>query len=542
MTEPVRIVRADSEGERVAAEWLRGGGIAVVPTDTVYGLAARPADADAVQAVYRVKGRPEGMHLPVLAASVAQVRALGVAFTPGAEALARRWWPGPLTLAFGFAPRLDRPAWLDGRAEVAVRIPDHDFLRALLERTGVLVVTSANPHGAPTPRTAARRGGRSRLLGRPGGRWWGAARRPLDVGERQRTRGVRRARRRTPADRHRGRPPGGPVSRTLLAIETSCDETAAAVVDETLSVRSSVVASQIDLHAAFGGVVPELASRAHLETVTPIVERALHEAGVSGEDLTAVAVTSGPGLVGALLVGIATAKALALGWGIPVVGVNHLEGHLASVYLADPEVPFPQLALLVSGGHCMLTRCTEPGRYELLGETVDDSIGEAYDKVARFLGLGYPGGPVLDRLAAAGEDVLAFPRPMLAEGYAFSFSGLKTAVVNHVRADPGFSETEVAASFVAACMDVLIAKLRRALQEFGDPALAIVGGVAASPILRARAQVLADEFGARLLIPPHAMATDNAAMIGVAGWHKLEVSGASAPSFGPEPDLRLQFS
>jgi tRNA N6-adenosine threonylcarbamoyltransferase len=332
------------------------------------------------------------------------------------------------------------------------------------------------------------------------------------------------------------------VSRTLLAIETSCDETAAAVVDETLSVRSSVVASQIDLHAAFGGVVPELASRAHLETVTPIVERALHEAGVSGQDLTAVAVTSGPGLVGALLVGIATAKALALGWGIPVVGVNHLEGHLASVYLADPEVPFPQIALLVSGGHCMLTRCTEPGRYELLGETVDDSIGEAYDKVARFLGLGYPGGPVLDRLAATGEDVLGFPRPMLAEGYAFSFSGLKTAVVNHVRADPGFSETDVAASFVAACMDVLVAKVRRALQEFGDPAVAIVGGVAASPILRARAQVLADEFGARLLIPPHAMATDNAAMIGVAGWHKLEASGASASSFGPEPDLRLQFA
>jgi len=150
----VRVVRADSEGERIAADWLRGGGVAVLPTDTVYGLAARPADGDAVQAVYRMKGRPEGMHLPVLAASVAHVRALGVAFTPGAETLARHWWPGPLTLAFGFAPQLDRPAWLDGRAEVAVRIPDHDFLRALLERTGVLVVTSANPHGAPTPRTA----------------------------------------------------------------------------------------------------------------------------------------------------------------------------------------------------------------------------------------------------------------------------------------------------------------------------------------------------------------------------------------------------
>ena len=260
------------------------------------------------------------------------------------------------------------------------------------------------------------------------------------------------------------------MTKALLALETSCDETAAAVVDDGLVVRSSVVASQIDLHAEFGGVVPELASRAHVETISPIVARALDEAGVAGPDLAGVAVTAGPGLVGALLVGIATAKALALGWGVPVVAVNHLEGHLASVYLADRDVPFPQVALLVSGGHCMLTRATRPGHYELLGETVDDSIGEAYDKVARFLGLGYPGGPVLDRLAAEGEDVLGFPRPMLGEGYAFSFSGLKTAVVNHVRADPGFSERDVAASFVAACMDVLCAKLRRALEEFGDPA------------------------------------------------------------------------
>jgi N6-L-threonylcarbamoyladenine synthase len=198
------------------------------------------------------------------------------------------------------------------------------------------------------------------------------------------------------------------------------------------------VASQVELHADFGGVVPELASRAHTETITPIVACALEEAGVAGPDLDAVAVTSGPGLVGALLVGIATAKALGLGWGVPVVGVNHLEGHLASVYLADREVPFPQTALLVSGGHCMLTRATAPGRYELLGETVDDSIGEAYDKVARFLGLGYPGGPVMDRLAAGEEDRLGFPRPMLGDGYAFSFSGLKTAVVNYVRSDPHF--------------------------------------------------------------------------------------------------------
>ena len=328
----------------------------------------------------------------------------------------------------------------------------------------------------------------------------------------------------------------------LLAIETSCDETAAAVVEEDGTVRSSVVASQTDLHAGFGGVVPELASRAHIELISSVVGRALDEAAVTRVDLEALAVTSGPGLVGALLVGIAYAKALALGWGIPVVEVNHLEAHLASVYLADGDVPFPQTALLVSGGHCLLTRSTALGRYELLGETADDSIGEAYDKVARFLGLGYPGGPVLDRLAAGAADVIRFPRPMLSEGYAFSFSGLKTAVVNHVRANPGVPVEDVAASFVAACMDVLCAKLRRALEEFGDPAVAIVGGVAASPILRVRAQALADEFGTRLLIPPQSMATDNAAMIGVAGWHRLSTVGPSNPAFGPQPDLRLRFA
>jgi N6-L-threonylcarbamoyladenine synthase len=332
------------------------------------------------------------------------------------------------------------------------------------------------------------------------------------------------------------------VSANLLAIETSCDETAAAVISETYEVRSSVVASQIDLHAAFGGVVPELASRAHVELITPIVEQALAEAGVSGRQLSAVAVTSGPGLVGALLVGMATAKSLAIGWGVPVISVNHLEGHLASVFLATGEVPFPQTALLVSGGHCMLTRATSQGVHQLLGETVDDSIGEAYDKVARYLGLGYPGGPVLDRLAATGNDVLGFPRPMLSDGYEFSFSGLKTAVVNYVRKEPDFVVGDVAASFVAACMDVLCAKMRRALEQFGDPALAIVGGVAASPILRDRARALADEFSSQLLIPPQSLATDNAAMIGIAGWQKLAVEGASKMDFGPEPDLHLTFS
>ena len=329
------------------------------------------------------------------------------------------------------------------------------------------------------------------------------------------------------------------MSGLILAIETSCDETAAAVIDDSLAVRSSVVASQIALHAPFGGVVPELASRSHVELVSSIVAQALAEADVSGADLSAVAVTSGPGLVGALLVGIATAKALALGWGVPVVSVNHLEGHLASVYLAHRDVPFPHVALLVSGGHCMLTRTSGPGTFTLLGETVDDSIGEAYDKIARYLGLGYPGGPVLDRLAGSGVDNLAFPRPMLQEGYDFSFSGLKTAVVNYVRAAPDFVMEDVAASFVAACMDVLCTKIRRALEEFGDGAVAVVGGVAASPILRQRAQAVADEFGATLLIPPQSLATDNAAMIGIAGWQAFNLHGGSDPRFGPQPDLRL---
>jgi N6-L-threonylcarbamoyladenine synthase len=332
------------------------------------------------------------------------------------------------------------------------------------------------------------------------------------------------------------------VSGVLLAIETSCDETAAAVISDTYEVRSSVVASQIDLHAAFGGVVPELASRAHVEVITAIVDQALSEAGVRGVDLSAIAVTTGPGLVGALLVGIATAKSLALAWGLPVLGVNHLEGHLASVFLSGDDVPFPQTALLVSGGHCMLTRSRRVGQHELLGETADDSIGEAYDKVARFLGLGYPGGPVLDRLAGSGQDVLSFPRPMLGDGYTFSFSGLKTAVVNYVRSEPDFVVEDVAASFVAACMDVLCTKIERALAEFGDPAVAIVGGVAASPVLRTRAQAVADAYGARLLIPPPALATDNAAMIGIAGWQKLAASGPSDLRFGPQPDLRLAFS
>ncbi len=325
------------------------------------------------------------------------------------------------------------------------------------------------------------------------------------------------------------------MTRALLAIETSCDETAAAVVTDRLQALSSVVSSQVELHARFGGVVPEIASRAHVRLVGPIVSQALDEARVTAGELSAVAVTRGPGLVGALLVGISAAKALAMGLGLPIVAVNHLEGHLASVAMDEPDMAFPQLALLVSGGHCILARSPSPGVYERLGQTKDDSVGEAYDKVGRLLGLGYPGGPAIDRLAASGEDSLGFPRPMLREGYDFSFSGLKTAVANYVRANPTLVVEDVAASFAAACMDVRCAKLSRALEEFKDPVVSVVGGVAASPILRSRAAELAKDAGARLLLPSQRLATDNAAMIGIAAWQLLDRRGGLGDrfDFGP---------
>ena len=223
----------------------------------------------------------------------------------------------------------------------------------------------------------------------------------------------------------------------VLGIETSCDETAAALVMGGRDVVSSVVSSQVDLHAAYGGVVPEIASRAHLELLNPVVAAAIVEAGVSESRIDAVACTVGPGLIGALLVGVAGAKALALTWGVPFVGVNHLEAHLYAAFLDEPDLELPFVALLVSGGHTMLIEMVDHGTYRLLGQTIDDAAGEAFDKVARFLGLGYPGGPAIDRVAVHGDpEAVAFPRAMLHDGLDFSFSGLKTAVVNHVRAHP----------------------------------------------------------------------------------------------------------
>jgi N6-L-threonylcarbamoyladenine synthase len=325
----------------------------------------------------------------------------------------------------------------------------------------------------------------------------------------------------------------------LLGIETSCDETAAALVMGGRDILSTVVSSQIDLHAVYGGVVPEIASRAHLELLPSVVAEAIVEAGVQEERVDAVAATVGPGLVGALLVGVAAAKALALAWDVPFVAVNHLEAHLYASFLEAPELPMPTVVLLVSGGHTLLVEMSGPGDYRLLGQTIDDAAGEAFDKVARYLGLGYPGGPAIDRIAAEGDpEAIAFPRAV-PHGLDLSFSGLKTAVVNHVRANPGVATADVAASFQRAVVDVLVTKARRAAQEVGARAIAIGGGVAANSELRTAVSAACKEDGLDCFLPSPAMCTDNAAMIAAAGWHRLRQDGPSSLDTGAIPNLKL---
>ena len=330
--------------------------------------------------------------------------------------------------------------------------------------------------------------------------------------------------------------------RLILGIETSCDETAAAVVDEDLRVLSSVVESSIDVHRAFGGVVPELAGRAHVATLGPVVARALEGAGRDVRDpgVVAVAVTSGPGLVGSLLVGLSAAKAYSLVWGVPLVGVNHLEGHLFAPLLERPDLTWPLLTLLVSGGHSIFVLQSGPGEYRVLGETIDDAAGEAYDKVARYLGLGYPGGPEIDRLAALGDPhALRLPVSMTGEGYDVSFSGLKSALVRAADTHREVPLADVAASFQGAVVEQLTRKLRAALEAFPVAGVALAGGVAANSALRASVAALAEEFSVASYLPSLAMCTDNAAMIAAAGWHRLAAHGASDLSLSADPNWVL---
>jgi N6-L-threonylcarbamoyladenine synthase len=326
----------------------------------------------------------------------------------------------------------------------------------------------------------------------------------------------------------------------LLGVETSCDETAAALVMGGSDVLSSVVSSQIELHATFGGVVPEIASRAHLDLLNPVIARAIVEAGVEERRIDAVACTIGPGLIGALLVGVSAAKALAMAWEVPFVGVNHLEAHLYAALLDDPTLELPIVVLLVSGGHTMLVEMRAPGEYRLLGQTIDDAAGEAFDKVARFLGLGYPGGPAVERAATDGDPTaIDFPRAMRNEGLDFSFSGLKTAVMNHVRANPDADTADIAASFQAAVVDVLVHKARRAAAEVGAKGLALGGGVAANSKLREDLLDACSADGLHGFLPSRAMCTDNAAMIAAAGWHRLRLDGPTPLDVGAYPNLRL---
>ena len=326
----------------------------------------------------------------------------------------------------------------------------------------------------------------------------------------------------------------------ILGIETSCDETAAAVVVDGTRVASSVVSSQVDLHARFGGVVPEIASRAHVELINPVVAEALLEAGCTGPDVSAVAATIGPGLVGALLVGVSAAKAFALAWGVPFVGVNHLEAHLYAAFLEEPDLSPPLVLLLVSGGHTLLVAMEGHLRYRLLGGTIDDAAGEAFDKVARLLGLPYPGGPAIDRLAMEGDrTAVAFPRAMRDEGYDFSFSGVKTSVLTYLRKHPDASAADVAASFQEAVVDVLVTKARRAAREVGATGLCLAGGVAANSALRERVLDACIADGLRAFVPSHTMCTDNAAMVAATAWYRLRQDGPTPMSAGAEPALRF---
>ena len=330
----------------------------------------------------------------------------------------------------------------------------------------------------------------------------------------------------------------------VLGIETSCDETGVAIVQDGV-VRANLLASQVEVHERFGGVVPELASRAHVEALNPLLEQALEETGLGFGELDGIAVTVGPGLVGALLVGVAAAKSIALATRAPLIGVNHLEGHiLANAIEHGPDLA-PAVCLVVSGGHTMLVHMPEPHRYELLGQTVDDAAGEAFDKIARFLGLGFPGGPALDRLARRGDpDAIRFPRAMAGSGdYDFSLSGLKTAVLRHVRVERNagrdVAPADLAASFQEAIVDVQVDKTIAAARDRGVHRVLLGGGVVANTRLRERMDKAGAEAGIEVRFPSPALCTDNGAMIALAGSWRLARGERTDLGVSADPAMEL---
>ena len=331
----------------------------------------------------------------------------------------------------------------------------------------------------------------------------------------------------------------------VLGIETSCDETSAAVVKGGRTILSNVIVSQTELHGEYGGIVPEIASRAHVEALTPAIGEALLRADATFWDLDAIAATIGPGLIGSLLVGVAEAKAMAAVLELPFVAVNHLEAHIYSNLLSDPAAEFPAVCLIISGGHTLLVHAEGHGKYEVLGSTIDDAAGEAFDKVARFLGLDYPGGPEIDRLSLLGNpEAVRFPRAMIDEvGFDVSYSGLKTAVINHVRKLEARGEEivveDIAASFQQAVVDVQVKKTLDAALHAGVDRIFLCGGVAANSGLRGGLQAACEERGLKLFVPPLELCTDNAAMVAACGT-SLVRRGRYAPlDISPDPNLGL---
>lgn len=331
----------------------------------------------------------------------------------------------------------------------------------------------------------------------------------------------------------------------ILAIESSCDETAAAVIRDGREVLSNVISSQIELHKLYGGVVPEIASRKHIEKINQVIEEALEEAGVTLDDLDAIGVTYGPGLVGALLVGVAEAKAIAYAKGLPLVGVHHIEGHISANYIENKELEPPFICLVVSGGHTHLVCVKDYGEYEILGRTRDDAAGEAFDKVARAIGLGYPGGPKIEKISKEGDaNAIVFPRARIADAeYDFSFSGVKSAVLNYINGckmkDESYNPADIAASFQKAVTDVLVENAMKAVKEHGLNKFAIAGGVASNGTLREAMREACEKNGVEFYHPSPIYCTDNAAMIGVAAYYEYIRGTRHGWDLNAVPNLKL---
>ena len=329
-----------------------------------------------------------------------------------------------------------------------------------------------------------------------------------------------------------------------LAIESSCDETACAILKNGREVLSNIISTQIELHKKFGGVVPEVASRKHIENIPMVVQEALEDANITFDDVDHIAVTYGPGMVGAVLVGLSYAKALAYTLDIPLVGVNHIEGHVSANYIEDKNLKPPFITLIVSGGHTHLVEVKDYGKYEILGKTRDDASGEAFDKIARAMGLGYPGGPIIDRLAKQGnKKAIDFPRACMDEGYDFSFSGLKSAVLNYLNAKKMKNEEivveDVAASFQEAVVEVLSTKAIKAAKEKGYDTIALAGGVAANSALREKLTTMCSKENISVKYPSLILCTDNAAMIGCAGYYNFINKKIHDMSLNAVPNLKI---